>query len=476
MPLSLQHKKWFTVLAVSFLLMLMLSLFFGNRMIAVVPFFLLFFPSIIQQPIWLLYLLLATLPLSTEYHFTDTLGTDFPDELLMIALTGMFILQMAANPALLNKKQVNQSLFVLLLIHFLWMIVCTVYSENILLSFKYLLAKTWYIVSFVLVPLLYFKSKRRLIIAGFCLLLPMLLTALISIYRHAGFGFSFEKINTTLVPFFRNHVNYGAMLVCLLPVNLAWIYLSSKKIKQLAIVVLLVLLAALFLSYSRGAWLAVPVALVLVWAVKNKIVQWVFVTGVVLITIVFTWLAQDNKYLDYRPDYAKTIFHTDFRQHLAATYRGKDLSTAERFYRWTAVKNMVAANPITGVGPNNFYDTYKPFTTSAFKTYVSDNKEHSTVHNYFFLLLTEQGIFGLLFFLALLLGMFWYAQKIYHKTKDRFYRTIALTLTAMLAAITTVNFLSDLIETDKIGSLFFLCLGILLVMDTNQDPDEIQSV
>ena len=108
--------------------MLMLSLFFGNRMIAVVPFFLLFFPSIIQQPIWLLYLLLATLPLSTEYHFTDTLGTDFPDELLMIALTGMFILQMAANPALLNKKQVNQSLFVLLLIHFLWMIVCTVYS------------------------------------------------------------------------------------------------------------------------------------------------------------------------------------------------------------------------------------------------------------------------------------------------------------------------------------------------------------
>ena len=456
--------------------MLMLSLFFGNRMIAVVPFFLLFFPSIIQQPIWLLYLLLATLPLSTEYHFTDTLGTDFPDELLMIALTGMFILQMAANPALLNKKQVNQSLFVLLLIHFLWMIVCTVYSENILLSFKYLLAKTWYIVSFVLVPLLYFKSKRRLIIAGFCLLLPMLLTALISIYRHAGFGFSFEKINTTLVPFFRNHVNYGAMLVCLLPVNLAWIYLSSKKIKQLAIVVLLILLAALFLSYSRGAWLAVPVALVLVWAVKNKIVQWVFVTGVVLITIVFTWLAQDNKYLDYRPDYAKTIFHTDFRQHLAATYRGKDLSTAERFYRWTAVKNMVAANPITGVGPNNFYDTYKPFAVSAFKTYVSDNKEHSTVHNYFFLLLTEQGIFGLLFFLALLLGMFWYAQKIYHNTKDRFYKTIALTVAAMLASITTVNFLSDLIETDKIGSLFFLCLGILLVMDTNQDPDEIQSV
>ena len=439
------------------------------------PFLILVIPFVLRQPLLLLFLLLAALPLSTEYKFTDTLGTDFPDEFLMITITGLFILQMAANPALLNKKQVNHSLFLLLLIHFLWMIVCSVYSVNMLLSVKYLFAKSWYIISFVLFPLIFFKNKKALIFAGFCLLLPMLMTALISIYRHAGFGFSFEKINTTLVPFFRNHVNYGAMLVCMLPVNLAWIYLSSYKIRQLAIVVLLILLAALFLSYSRGAWLAVPVALILVWAVRKKIVQWVFVSGVVLMSIVFAWLANDNKYLDYRPDYAKTIFHTDFQQHLAATYRGKDLSTAERFYRWTAVKNMVANHPFTGVGPNNFYDTYKPFAVSAFKTYVSDNKEHSTVHNYFFLLLTEQGIFGLLFFLILLLAMFWYAQKIYHYTKDRFYKTIALTVAAMLAAITTVNFLSDLIETDKIGSLFFLCLGILLVMDTNQDPDELQS-
>ena len=475
MPLTLQHKKWFVLLGISFLLMLMLSLCFDNWLIATAPFLILVIPFVLRQPVLLLFLLLATLPLSTEYKFTDTLGTDFPDEFLMITLTGIFVLQLTADPALLKKNQVNHGLFALLLVHFIWMVIATIYSENILLSVKYLLAKSWYIVSFVLAPLLLFKSKRILIIAGFCLLLPMLLTALMSIYQHASFGFSFEKINTTLVPFFRNHVNYGAMLVCLLPVNIAWIYLSSKKIQQLAIVVLLILLAALLLSYSRGAWLAVPVALVLVWAVRKKIVQWVFVTGVVLITMVFVWLANDNKYLDYRPDYAKTIFHTDFQQHLAATYRGKDLSTAERFYRWTAVKNMVGANPVTGVGPNNFYDTYKPFAVSAFKTYVSDNKEHSTVHNYFFLLLTEQGIFGLLFFLALLLGMFWYAQKIYHKTKDRFYKTIALTVAAMVAAITTVNFLSDLIETDKIGSLFFLCLGILLVMDTNQDPDELQS-
>jgi O-antigen ligase len=31
--------------------------------------------------------------------------------------------------------------------------------------------------------------------------------------------------------------------------------------------------------------------------------------------------------------------------------------------------------------------------------------------------------------------------------------------------ICTVNFLSDLIESDKVGPLFYLCLGILIIAD-----------
>jgi hypothetical protein len=37
----------------------------------------------------------------------------------------------------------------------------------------------------------------------------------------------------------------------------------------------------------------------------------------------------------------------------------------------------------------------------------------------------------------------------------------------MLMMILTVNFLSDLIETDKVGSLFFLCLATLIAIDRN---------
>ena len=81
------------------------------------------------------------------------------------------------------------------------------------------------------------------------------------------------------------------------------------------------------------------------------------------------------------------------------------------------------------------------------------------------LVLIEQGITGLFFFLLIVGAMLYYAEKIYHRTNDRFYKVTALACGVMSMMIVVVNFLSDLIESDKVGSLFFLCLAILVSMD-----------
>ena len=434
-------------------------------LLVIIPFALVSISFVISYPQCLFYLLIFFLPLSFEYKFSDTLGTDLPDEFLMIVVTGVFLLLLAGKPALIKKEFFEHPLFILLLLHVCWIAIAVLYSQNIFLSLKFLAAKTWFIASFVLFPFLIFKSRKAFISFSLCLVIPMLFVVLQSFLRHINFGFSFEKINNTLSPYFRNHVNYGAMLVCMLPIVAGWVYLSANRlIKLLAICILFIFIGGLFLSFSRGAWLAILVALITVWMIRKKIIHWFFLAGAITITISFIWMANGNRYLDYRPDFRKTIFHKDFKEHMAATYRGRDLSTAERFYRWTAAKNMITTKPLFGVGPNNFYDSYKPYATGAYKTWVSDNREHSTVHNYFLLLLTEQGIPGLVLFCSLIFSMFWYAQKVYHGTEDNFYKTISLTLAAILSMIITVNFLSDLIETDKVGSLFFLCLGLLIVI------------
>jgi O-antigen ligase len=127
---------------------------------------------------------------------------------------------------------------------------------------------------------------------------------------------------------------------------------------------------------------------------------------------------------------------------------------------------MTQGHQLHGYGPNSFY-SYKPYTVTAFRTYVSDNKEQSTVHNYFLLLWVEQGIPGVLIFLMLLFGLFYLANRWYHGTDDKTEKVISATIASILSMIVTLNLLSDLIETDKIGGLFFICTGILMLANVN---------
>ena len=53
--------------------------------------------------------------------------------------------------------------------------------------------------------------------------------------------------------------------------------------------------------------------------------------------------------------------------------------------------------------------------------------------------------------------MLYYSEKLITDCgPDSFYKTVTLTCGALVTMIITVNFLSDLIETDKIGSFFSL--------------------
>jgi O-antigen ligase len=238
---------------------------------------------------------------------------------------------------------------------------------------------------------------------------------------------------------------------------------------------MLVCFIGLGLSYSRGAWLAMLVGIIVAFILYKKWL-WQIMLGGFLLTLVFALgLVQQNKYLKLEPDFQQTIFHTNFKDHLVATVTLKDVSNAERIYRWVAGVNMVLDKPIVGFGPNNFYDNYKAYTNSGFKTWVSSNPDHSSVHNYFLLTSLEQGLPGLVIFLLLFFAMLGYAQYLFHQLQSRFYAVIALTTGAIIAMVGTVNFLSDLIETDKIGSIFWLSIGMLIVL-THQLTIEKQSI
>ena len=48
------------------------------------------------------------------------------------------------------------------------------------------------------------------------------------------------------------------------------------------------------------------------------------------------------------------------------------------------------------------------------QTYISENEEKSTVHNYFLLMLAEQGLVGLIIYTAFVFYLLMYIEKLYH--------------------------------------------------------------
>jgi len=453
---AIQFRTLFFLLVVS----VVVALFTGqNVLLATVPGLLLILTGI-QYPRILFFLLLATIPLSLEIKLTPELGTDIPDELLMWLLSAIIPIVIVLQP----KKMlpvIRHPLLLLLVSGLCWTMITVFYSTHPLLSVKYFLAKTWYIIPFCLGTILFLEKRQYILLAAKCMVLTMALATIVVLTRHAFAGFSFEQVNDVARPVFRNHVNYAALLVCMIPVCFA-LYKTAVRFRFAWFIILLIFLTALFFTYSRGAWLALAAALITIVFVRKKMLSWLIASVSMLIIAAVLWFSSGNRYLDYRPVYEQTIYHANFNEHIEATYAMRDLSTAERFYRWIAAFRMSSERLLTGYGPNSFYFEYKPYAVNSFTTYVSANQEHSTVHNYFLLLLVEQGIPGLVLFVALFFSMMIYAQHIYHRSHDNWERGLMLVVVSLLGMIGVLIFLSDLMETDKIGSLFYICLGLLV--------------
>ena len=148
-----------------------------------------------------------------------------------------------------------------------------------------------------------------------------------------------------------------------------------------------------------------------------------------------------------------------------ATFEGKDVSFMERIYRWVAASQMVQDRWFLGFGPGNFYNFYQSYTVSSFETYVSDNPEMSGVHNYFLMIMVEQGVIGFCLFFGLCICLFVKGEDIYHKLKDETDKAFVMAIMLSLMAIVLNILMSDLIEVDKIGSLFFINIAMLVNQD-----------
>ena len=418
-------------------------------------------------------LLFATIPLSTEVFFSDSLATDLPSEPLMVGLMLVYILQVLARPDLIDGRFWRHPLTILLLFHLGWTAYTTILSDNVAVSFKFLLAKFWYIVTFFLLTGHILRREQQVWQLLWWVVLPLALASAKVLIHHAYLDFGFREVNSATSPFFRNHVSYAAVNALMLPL-LACFWWKQKVgtwAWHLLTACLVIVSCAVLTAYTRAAYLALLLAVAALLVIRFRLIQWTLLAGVVAIVGIFSYLITNNNFMELAPS-ERTIAHEEFGDIIAATYTLEDVSTSERYYRWIAGLRMSAEAPLTGFGPGNFYSYYKGYTLNRFTTYVSDNPERSGIHNYFLMLLVEQGWIGMLLFIGIVFYTFWVAQRVYHKAQSSSQRLLVAGLLMLLTVIDAFLLMNDMIETDKVGSFFFFSMAILVNLDLRQQKEE----
>jgi O-antigen ligase len=457
------------------LLILAFSAWSGNYYVLVAPFAMLFIGLLLLNWRAAWWVFLFSVPLSQQiFLLNKSLSTSLPDEPMMWAFLLLFLLLIAARPRMLPAWFWRSPLTLIVVLQFLWLIVAVACSQEAFFSLKFLAAKCWFLVAGFLLPVLIFRKKRDFIAGFFTLVGPIIATMALIVYYHKNLGFDFTLINKAVGTIYYNRVDYATVMSMAFPlVWVAWPLTKHWKVWQRALLLLVIpfFMVAIYLTFARGAMLATFFAIAMGIGIRLKIGKYFLPAFYGLIALLVVYMVRNNKYIDYRPNYEHTYTHFTFTDHMIATFRGEDMSSMERLYRWIAAVRMSTDKPLTGYGPNSFYYYYKPYAVSSFRTYVSRNMEQSTTHNYFLYMLVEQGWPGMLLYAALLVVFFVVAERTYHRFRDKFYRHVTIGIAMMFAAGFINNFFSELIETHKVGIMFYLSIALMIVLEHKSRSD-----
>lgn len=424
------------------------------------------------------YLLMGCIPFSTEVELPGGFGTDLPTEPLTVALLGIGFLFFLKNMGRLSGQFLRHPISLFILFHFAWIGLTALLSDNPGVSLKFFLAKTWYIGVFYFLAGHLISDEKKLREMIWWMVPGLVFTILFCTIKHASYGFQFKYVNSAMLPFYRNKVMYS----CLLAVVFPFIWLIARNtprrtwaFKWLVFTIILCLIG-IQLSYTRAAYLVIILAFFLYKILQKRMMPIALGIASLGLILFLGFMSAGNRYLDFAPNFEKTVEHKQFGNLLEATYKLEDVSTMERVFRWVAGFQMLEKRPYFGYGPGTFTFFYEKSTISSFETYVSDNPERSGIHCYYLMTAVEQGLPGCLIFLFFSAFVMLRGEKVYHRTADLGRRRMLLMAWLCFVIIALLMVMNDLVETDKVGAFFWICCAVIANVDIENKGEELKKI
>ena len=401
-----------------------------------------------------LFLSLAFLtPLSINIEeYTSSFGLFVPTEPLLFGLM-IFLSAIQIKKAFLPQYIWRSPLIWTIVIYILWMLLSAITSIHPIVSFKFILARLWFIVPVLFFGTYFFQRRSNRIEFIWLFIVATVLVIIYTLIHHSFYGFGEKEGHWVMSPFFKDHTIYGAIVALVLPLAVGlYFYKKHNPLVQMTLISLIVIiLIGLVLSYTRAAWLSVlgsvGLAVVLYYKISWKPIA--VLVGVGLIAVFIRW-DQIQMELE-RNKYEHTTEAFDERLQSAANI-STDASNLERINRWSCAIAMFKERPIMGYGPGTYAFEYAPFQRPENLTIISTNfGDMGNAHSEYLGALAETGLIGMLSLIAVVAAIFFTGITLYHRLpkENKEDRIIVLSTIMALSTYFIHAFLNNYLDTDK---------------------------
>jgi putative inorganic carbon (HCO3(-)) transporter len=415
------------------------------------------------------YIIIACTPLSIpliEFYRSSPIDFYIPTEPILFGVLLIVIFKLARKN-FISKKILTHPVTLAILFNLFWILITSVTSSMPLVSFKFLLARLWFLATFYLLAIYIFRDPRNIPKFVWAYTLPLIIVIFYAINRHLAWGlFDKQAAHTVMNPFYRDHTSYGAVLAMIIFAYAGIIIQPGLSfLRKLAVwSVFIVVFIALILSYTRAAWISVIIGLgiLLITYLKIKFKYVAVVFALILAIFIGNRNALMHKMSENKQDSSANL-----AEHFqSVTNIATDESNLERLNRWGAAFRMFRERPVFGWGPGTYMFQYAPYQMSYQKTSIStDFGDLGNAHSEYIGPLAESGVLGSFSFLLIVIVTIITGYRVYRRVEERELKTVLLTSMIGLMTYMIHGFLNNFLDTDKASSLFWGFIAIIVSLD-----------
>ncbi|MBI3234370.1 MAG: O-antigen ligase family protein [Bacteroidetes bacterium] len=423
----------------------------------------------------LIFLTIFCIPFSVRYEDVIAgIGLDIPTDPLLI------ILSVAVTYKLLSEKKYDVNVLkhpitIALFFNLGWIFFTSFTSSLPLVSFKYFLSRSFFILLFYFMLIQIFRENKKIKTFMWLYIIPLGMVIIYAFVNHYDYNFDQRASYGIAQPYYVNHGIYAAAIAMYIP--FLWYVFTKPRTFNYSIfqqsmigIVFLLFMAGLTYSYTRAAWISVLAAACVGSALAFRFKFSTYFFGAILL-IIGAFSIQDSIEKALRKN--KTVSSDNFEQHVKSIYNVKnDDSNLERINRWMCALRMFEDHPILGFGPGTYMFEYAPYQKAKEMTKISTNMATlGNCHSEYLQPLAEIGLIGFLSWIGLIITMIATSIKIYYRDKDAQNRL--LVLSAMLGLITYFvhGTLNNYIELDKSAVFVWGFMAVITCIDVYHRKD-----